>query len=124
MTYGLPVKVSPTQALVDEIQWTAGHVAWLREPIQELEQQELTWGRTEYREGAGEKGAKWKSVDRAGANVLLDLYERERRHLVAVTTAALSAGIQERRVQIRRAAGRPGGCRAESGAGRPRAQPC
>jgi hypothetical protein len=100
VTYGLPVEVSPTQALVDEIQWTAGHVAWLRERIQELEQQELTWGRTEYREGAGEKGAEWKSVERAGANVLLDLYERERKHLVAVTTAALSAGIEERRVRI------------------------
>ena len=32
--------------------------------------------------------------------VLLELYECERRHLVAVTTAALSAGIEERRVQM------------------------
>ncbi|WP_091320205.1 hypothetical protein [Geodermatophilus ruber] len=106
VTYGLPVEVSPTQALVDEIQWTAGHVAWLRERIQELKQQELTWGRTEYREGAGEKGQEWKSVERAGANVLLDLYERERKHLVAVMTAALSAGIEERRVRLAQEQGR------------------
>lgn len=100
VTYGLPIDVSPTQALLDEVQWTAGHVAWLRDRIQELEQSELTWGRTEYREGAGEKGSEWKTVERAGPNVLLDLYERERKHLVAVTTAALSAGIEERRVQL------------------------
>jgi hypothetical protein len=100
VTYGLPVDVSPTQALLDEVQWTAGHVAWLRDRIQELEQSELTWGRSEYREGAGEKGSEWKSVEKAGPNVLLELYERERRHLVAVTTAALSAGIEERRVRL------------------------
>jgi hypothetical protein len=34
-----------------------------------------------------------------GANVLLGLYEREWKHLVAVTTAALSTGIEERRAQ-------------------------
>jgi hypothetical protein len=106
VTFGLPVNVTPTQALLDEVQWTAGHVAWLRERIQELEQAQLTWGRTEYREGATDKGQEWKSVERAGANVLLDLYERERKHLVAVTTAALSAGIEERRVQLAEDQGR------------------
>lgn len=100
VTYGLPVDVSPTQALLDEIQWTAGHVAWLRDRVQELEQGELTWGRTEYREGAGGEKDGWSSIERAGANVLLELYEKERRHLVAVTTAALSAGIEERRVRL------------------------
>lgn len=32
--------------------------------------------------------------------MLLDLYQRERKRLVAVTTAALSVGIEERRVQL------------------------
>jgi hypothetical protein len=106
VTFGLPVKVTPTQALMDEIQWTAGHVAWLRERIQELEADALTWGRTEYREGAGEEGLTTTTVERAGVNVLLELYERERKHLVAVTTAALSAGIEERRVRIAEEQGR------------------
>src|SRR5216110_3198844 len=30
-TYGLPLDVSPTEALLDEVKWTAGHVAWLRQ---------------------------------------------------------------------------------------------
>ena len=36
-TLGLPVDVDPGKALLDEIHWTAGHVAWLREKVQELE---------------------------------------------------------------------------------------
>lgn len=36
-TLGLPVDIDPGKALLDEIHWTAGHVAWLREKVQELE---------------------------------------------------------------------------------------
>jgi len=100
VTFGLPVEVTPTQALLDEVQWTAGHVACLRERIQELEPDQLTWGRTEYREGATDKGAEWKSIERANPSVLWELYTQERKHLVAVTTAALSAGIEERRIEL------------------------
>lgn len=37
-TYGLKVETTPSEALLDEVKWTAGHVAWLRERVQELEQ--------------------------------------------------------------------------------------
>jgi hypothetical protein len=36
-TLGLPIDVDPGKALLDEIHWTAGHVAWLRDKVQELE---------------------------------------------------------------------------------------
>jgi hypothetical protein len=36
-TLGLPMDIDPGKALLDEIHWTAGHVAWLREKVQELE---------------------------------------------------------------------------------------
>ena len=35
-TLGLPVDISPTEALLEEVRWTAGHVAWLRSRVQEL----------------------------------------------------------------------------------------
>lgn len=35
-TLGLPIDVDPGKALLDEIHWTAGHVAWLRDKVQEL----------------------------------------------------------------------------------------
>jgi hypothetical protein len=100
VTYGLPVDISPTEALLEEVRWTAGHVRWLRDRIQELERGQLTWGRVEYREKAGDKDAGWTEVEKAGPHVLLELYDRERQRLVDVTSAALRAGIEERRVRL------------------------
>lgn len=100
VTYGLPLDVTPTQALLEEVRWTAGHVRWLRDRVQELERDSLTWGRVEYREKAGGNDEGYTAVEKAGPHVLLDLYERERARLVDVTSAALRAGIEERRVRL------------------------
>lgn len=115
-TYGLPVDVSPTDALLEEVRWTAGHVRWLRDRVQELEQSQLVWGttRTETEVGgslqidldaAGDvEGVRSapsnKIVQTAGPSIWLDLYDRERKHLVGVCTAALKAGVEERRVRL------------------------
>lgn len=99
-TYGLPLDVSPTEALLDEVRWTAGHVAWLREQVQDLEREALTWGRTEeVDKGSGE----FTGIDithAAAPNIWLDLYSKERKHLLDVCKAALSAGVEERRVRL------------------------
>lgn len=104
-TYGLPLDVSPVEALLDEVRYTAGHVAWLRGKVRELEADDLVWGKTE----EAEKGAtEFPGTDityAAKANVWLELYYRERKHLVDVTKAAISAGIEERRVQLAEAQG-------------------
>jgi hypothetical protein len=99
-TYGLPVDVSPTDALLDEVRWTAGHVAWLRARVQELEQDAISWGKqSELDKQAGE----FPGVDithAAAPPVLVDLYLRERKHLLDVCKAAIQAGIEERRVRL------------------------
>ncbi len=99
-TYGLPVDVSPTEALLDEVKWTAGHVAWLRQQVQAIERDALVWGKTEeVDKGAGE----FVGVDvthAAAPNVWLDLYYKERRHLLDVCKAAIQAGVEERRVRL------------------------
>lgn len=99
-TYGLPLDISPGDALLDEVRYTAGHVAWLRERVRELEEDDLVWGRTEkVRKNATE----FKGVDTtygATPNVWLDLYMRERKHLVDVAKAAIAAGIEERKVRL------------------------
>lgn len=115
-TLGLPMDISPTEALLQEVQWTAGHVQWLRTKVAELDEQALVWGttRTETEVGGalrigldGDDGV--TSVDSAPSNKVIqtaapslwyDLYERERRHLVAVCSAALKAGVEERRVRL------------------------
>ena len=99
-TYGRPVDTTPTEALLEEVRWTAGHVQWLRERVRELEQQAVTWGMTETVEKtAGE----WPGTDTthaAAPNVWVDLYARERRHLLDVCKAAIQAGVEERRVRL------------------------
>jgi hypothetical protein len=121
-TYGLPVDVSPTEALLEEVRWTAGHVRWLRDRVQELEERALVWGtvRTESQAdgdrftfggpecddedmtGLVDVGAApaSKVIQAAGPSIWLDLYDRERKHLVAVCAAALKAGVEERRVRL------------------------
>lgn len=95
-TYGLPVDVSPTEALLDEVKWTAGHVSWLRARVQEMEERTLSWGI----KSVVDKGDGMETTEAAGTPVLLDLYHRERKHLLDVCKAAIAAGIEERRVRL------------------------
>lgn len=125
-TLGLAVDVSPTEALLEEVRWTAGHVQWLRARVQELEERALmskpgdgedpedigaldsrgtsphplVWGQTEYSSKTG--GDDWgtKTTEKAAPNVWYQLYATERKHLVDVCAVALRAGVEERRIQI------------------------
>jgi hypothetical protein len=105
-TYGGKIETTATEALLDEVQWTAGHVQWLRERVQELEgsaavegtdpEHPLVWGKTKEKSG----GEDWGQTEEAVPNVWLRLYQTERDHLVKVCSAAIKAGIEERRIQL------------------------
>jgi hypothetical protein len=95
-TYGRKLDVTATDALLDEVQWTAGHVAWLRERVRQIEQAELTWGLTRIKDGGDDRG----TTHEAKANVWLALYREERAHLVRVCSEAIKAGLDERRVRL------------------------
>jgi hypothetical protein len=95
-SYGRPVDTTPTEALLEEVRWTAGHVQWLRERVQELEQGALIWGIT--REMDKPLGP--ETTFSATPAIWLELYARERRHLVEVCRSALQAGVEERRVRL------------------------
>lgn len=108
-TYGLKVDTTAADALLDEVQWTAGHVAWLRERVQEIEQHSsdsdgenpLVWGVTRRKEGGEDRG----TTEEAGPNVWIKLYQQERTHLIKVCAEAIKAGIEERRVRLAEAQG-------------------
>lgn len=104
-TYGRPIETTPTEALLEEVKWTAGHVAWLRQRIGELEQDQLSWGKTEEVDKGSGEFAGTDITHAAAPPVLLDLYQRERTHLVKVCATAISAGIEERRVRLAQAQG-------------------
>lgn len=84
-TYGLPREISPDAALLEEVWRTAGHVQWLSELVQLADPGSLTQ--------RGEQGVVVESV-------WVKLYRDERAHLVAVSKAAIHAGIAERQVRV------------------------
>lgn len=100
-TYGLPIVTSPADALLDEVHRTAGHVAWLRERVEELEAHDVVWGTTQIKTGGQDGG----HTEAAEPNVWLKLYQAERAHLVKVSAEAIRCGIEERRVRLAEAHG-------------------
>jgi hypothetical protein len=93
-TYGLPVEVAPDQALLEEVHRTAGHVAWLSHLIGDFSDEThlKQYGASTSSDGAlvtWERPAVW-----------VELYQSERKHLVAVCKTAIAAGIAERQVQL------------------------
>jgi len=99
-TLGLPIDIDPGKALLDEIHWTAGHVAWLRDKVQELKDDDLVWGRTQTDNGIGPQGPVDTVTEKADPNVWYQLYLKEREHLAKVCALALRAGIEERKVKL------------------------
>ena len=92
--------IDPGKALLEEISVTYAHVQWLREKVAEIEGNQLVWGRTQHEDGIGPEGPIDKTTMKAEPSVWYQLYLKEREHLVKVTTAALKAGIEERKVRL------------------------
>jgi len=99
-TYGLPVKVTAEQAVMEELWRTAGAVRWLAERVAQLEAAALTWGTTQTVQRWWGEFPGSEEVAKAGPHVLLDLYFRERKHLVDVALGIIGAGLAARMVDL------------------------
>ena len=104
-TLGLAIKTNPQDALLEELYRTAGAVAWLEAQVGELSAEELAWGRIseEKRTGIGEMETNidlTTTVMGAKTNILMELYHKERAHLVHVAKVAIQCGIAERQVKL------------------------
>lgn len=104
-TYGIPRDITPAAALLEEVRYAAGHVAWLRGKVAELEPEALTWGVAEVAHKSATEFGGTDTTERAALNVWLEAYHRERRYLLDVSKAALAAGVEERLVQLAEAQG-------------------
>lgn len=100
VTLGLPVDIDPARALLNEVAVTYGHVQWLRGKVQELSPGELVWGMTQTDNGVGPQGPVDMTTEKAASSVWYQLYMQEREHLAKVSSMALRAGIEERRVKL------------------------
>lgn len=101
-TYGLPQEIDPWSALLEEIARTNGHVLWLAEQVSELSTEDLVHGvmTEEVKDGGGEHGNYVSTTTGAAPNVLVRLYQEERKHLARVCRDAIACGIAERHVRL------------------------
>lgn len=95
-TYGLPVDIDPADALLQEVHRTAGHVAWLGAVVAQLRKGDLGWGVTKVKLGGDDYGTTYESKH----NIYLGMYNQERKHLVSVTSAAIKAGVEQKRLTL------------------------
>lgn len=100
VVYGAARDVSPTEAMLDEVKWTAGHVAWLREQVQRYRVIDLQWGITEKAEKHATEFTGTDTTWKAVPPVLLLRYDTERRLLIDMCAAVIRAGVEERLVNL------------------------
>lgn len=114
-TYGLPVDgITPEEALLGELERTAGAVRWLQERISQMDPEALVWGRHQAKQMGlrqlSEEGHEelveamgsdlYEITLQAGISAWLDLYLRERTHLTKIAAIAIKAGLEERRIGL------------------------
>ena len=100
-SFGSPAEGGdPAETVLDEIRWASGHVAWLRQRVQETEPEALVWGvESEVDKGSGE----FPGVDvtsSSKANAWVRLYGEERDRLIRMCKIAHDMGIAERHVEL------------------------
>lgn len=121
--YAAPLEVSPAEGLLDEVRWSAGHVAALRAEVQRLagtvpgqpgpggtvtesdtapQTGSLFWGAARVTVRDGELA---EVVEQAGPHAVLAAYDAERAHFARVCKAALDAGAQQQAIDLARVLG-------------------
>lgn len=91
------------EILLDELAWAAGHVAWLRGKVQELEPERLTWGVTEE---VHKTATEFSGVDTTSAavpSIWWVLYREAQKHLLEVLKVIKGFDLDERRLEFARA---------------------
>lgn len=99
-TYGVPRDVAPLEGLLEEIRRTAGAIDWLGAQIAELDPSAVAYGLSETIEREGGSDAVREVVQRAGINVLVQLYLSERRHYADSIRIALASDADTRLLNL------------------------
>lgn len=100
VTFGLPREVDPRDALLEEVYRAAGAVDWLHQQVRALDPDDVIWGKSEVVDKTAGEFPGTDTTHRADVNVWVQLWQKERAHLVKVAKEAISAGIEERKVRL------------------------
>lgn len=100
--------VTPEEALLQVVRESAANVAFFRARVQALVGSQdiddpnhpLIWGTTQIVSTGASATPGDDETTAAGINIWYEMYRQEREHLLKASTAALRAGIAERRVRL------------------------
>lgn len=101
--FGQPIDVNPAEALLDLVRWTAGEVAYWRARVVTLEEtnpKALTWGVTSEAEKQATEFPGTDTTREAAPAVEYRMLIDASNRYAAYATAAIRAGIDERRVRL------------------------
>lgn len=88
--------IHPAEALLELVHWTAGEVDYWRQRVRDVEEDDLTWGTTKVKEGGDDRGITQEAKPHIAYTMLVDASNRLERY----ASAALKAGVEERRVAL------------------------
>lgn len=88
--------VHPAEALIELVSYQASIVDFWRHKVSELEEADLTWGRTKVKEGGDDRG----TTSEAKPNIAYTLLGEASDRLARYCEAALKAGVEERKVRL------------------------
>lgn len=104
VTFGLRREIGLAEALLEELQYTAGHIAWLRSEVQKLSAAGLTWGTESRVKRSGGTGARNTADDettsKAGVPPIVILYQQERKHLLEVARTCSAINVDDALVSL------------------------
>lgn len=92
--------IHPAEALLELVQYQAGVVAYWRARVEQVEDEGLEWGKTQKRKGVGPEGPVNVTTTEAKPHVAYTLLREAQRDLADYASAALKAGVEERKVRI------------------------
>jgi hypothetical protein len=100
-TMGAPLQTSPAEFMLDELNRTNGHVAWLQERILTDAPDEIAKSFWLFARSTESNATYLEMADLTSyAGVWLKLYMEERKHGVNVAERAARAGIEDRYIRI------------------------
>lgn len=95
-------EVNPLDALLGELYRTSAFVGWLDVLVAEIKKDDIFWGKTREKEGGDDAGV----THEAGTSAVVQLWERQRKHLKDVAKTCLDVGLDARRVALAERDGR------------------
>lgn len=92
--------IHPADALLELVHYQAGIVTYWRGRVEELQAEDLEWGTTQHREGSGPEGPIDVETKEAVPHIAYKLLTEAQDKLAAYASAALKAGVEERKVRL------------------------